>query len=117
VTGIFEVGSPNCGAAPNSVVFIVGRAIAGVGSAGIMNGALILITGMLPLPKRPAYEGLLGAVCGLASVMGLFLGGTLTTLVSWRWYVERSLSFSKRWDNTNSSLVGASFSTLLLAES
>ena len=37
---LFEVGSAVCGAAPNSVVFIIGRAIAGVGGAGIFSGVV-----------------------------------------------------------------------------
>ena len=39
---IFEVGSIICAAAPSSTVLIVGRAIAGVGGAGIIGGALIV---------------------------------------------------------------------------
>jgi MFS family permease len=37
---LFEVGSAVCGVAPNSVVFIIGRAIAGIGGAGIFSGAV-----------------------------------------------------------------------------
>lgn len=37
---LFEVGSVVCGAAPSSTAFIVGRAIAGVGAAGIFAGAV-----------------------------------------------------------------------------
>jgi MFS family permease len=37
---LFEVGSVVCGAAPNSAAFIVGRAIAGVGAAGIFAGTV-----------------------------------------------------------------------------
>jgi MFS family permease len=37
---LFEVGSILCAAAPSSVAFILGRAIAGLGSAGIMNGGV-----------------------------------------------------------------------------
>ena len=37
---LFEIGSAICGAAPNSVAFILGRAIAGAGSAGIFSGAV-----------------------------------------------------------------------------
>ena len=37
---VFEVGSALCGAAPNSAAFIVGRAIAGVGAAGIFAGTV-----------------------------------------------------------------------------
>lgn len=68
---IFEIGSAICGAAPNSIAFIIGRAIAGIGSAGILNGAIILMVTVLPLEKRPAYQGLFGAVFGLSSVSGL----------------------------------------------
>ena len=37
---LFEIGSAICGAAPNSAAFIVGRAIAGVGAAGIFSGCV-----------------------------------------------------------------------------
>lgn len=83
--GIFEVGSAICGAAPNSVTFIIGRAIAGVGSAGIMSGAIILMVSVVPLAKRPQYQGFFGAVFGVSSVIGPLLGGAFTTEVSWRW--------------------------------
>jgi MFS family permease len=41
-TFLLEVGSAISGAAPRSVVFIVGRAISGIGGAGIASGALCL---------------------------------------------------------------------------
>lgn len=40
---------------------------------------------LVPLRKRPAYQGLLGAIFGLASILGPLIGGILTTKVSWRW--------------------------------
>ena len=83
---IFEIGSAVCGAAPNSIVFIVGRAIAGMGSAGIYAGAVIIIVYMVPLRQRPVYTGALGAVFGVASVAGPLLGGAFTNDVSWRWW-------------------------------
>ncbi|USW52065.1 Putative major facilitator superfamily, MFS transporter superfamily [Septoria linicola] len=83
--GVFEIGSVICGAAPNSVTFIIGRAIAGIGSAGIMSGAIILVVSIVPLAKRPKYQGFFGAVFGLSSVIGPLLGGAFTTNVSWRW--------------------------------
>lgn len=53
--GIFELGSLICGVAQNSVTFIIGRAIAGVGSAGMFSGGLLIIVKSLPLVKRPLY--------------------------------------------------------------
>lgn len=76
---IFEVGSAICGSAPSSSVFIagkcamrrrenmnprdkyltnhIGRAIAGVGSAGITTGSLLTTIDMIPLAKRPMFQG------------------------------------------------------------
>ena len=75
---LFEVGSAICGAAPNSVAFIMGRAIAGVGSAGIMSGAIILMVAAVPLQKRPQYQGWFGVCFGVASIAGPLLGGAFT---------------------------------------
>ncbi|KAH7382083.1 putative HC-toxin efflux carrier [Cadophora sp. MPI-SDFR-AT-0126] len=83
--GIFEVGSLICGAAPNSVALIAGRAIAGIGSAGIFSGALIIVAYSVPLVKRPMYTGFIGAMYGIASVAGPLMGGAFTDKVSWRW--------------------------------
>ncbi|KAK2827794.1 hypothetical protein FQN49_007331, partial [Arthroderma sp. PD_2] len=52
---IFEIGSAVCGAAPNSTAFIIGRAVAGLGSAGAFTGTVIIIVHTVPLRKRPAY--------------------------------------------------------------
>ena len=53
---LFELGSIICGAAPTSPIFILGRAIAGLGSAGIFTGAMMVIIPMVPLHKRPIFQ-------------------------------------------------------------
>lgn len=67
---LFEIGSVICGAAPNSPAFIVGRAIAGLGAAGIFGGAIVLTVYVVPLHKRPLFVSLNGAIFGFSSVIG-----------------------------------------------
>ncbi|CEJ59955.1 hypothetical protein PMG11_08553 [Penicillium brasilianum] len=83
--GIFEIGSLICGVAPSSIVLIVGRAIAGIGVAGIFSGALVIISMTVPLPKRPLVFGIYGVVWGVSSIIGPLLGGAFTDGSSWRW--------------------------------
>ncbi|KAK6212363.1 hypothetical protein LQW54_005316 [Pestalotiopsis sp. IQ-011] len=52
---IFEVGSLICGLASSSPVFIGGRAIAGLGGSGLMNGGMTIISGIVPLEKRARF--------------------------------------------------------------
>ncbi|KAE8139154.1 major facilitator superfamily domain-containing protein [Aspergillus pseudotamarii] len=82
---LFEAGSALCGAAPNSVAFILGRAISGLGGGGILSGVIVVIVYAVPLHNRPKYQGLFGAVFAITSVTGPLVGGAFTTNVTWRW--------------------------------
>ncbi|CAK7206856.1 hypothetical protein SEUCBS139899_009662 [Sporothrix eucalyptigena] len=83
---VFEIGSAICGAAPTSAIFIVGRAVAGVASAGIFSGCMLIMVPMIPLHKRPMFQGLFGVVFGMASVIGPLIGGAFTSSkLTWRW--------------------------------
>ncbi|KAJ7755196.1 major facilitator superfamily domain-containing protein [Mycena metata] len=81
----FEIGSLICGVAPSSNVLIVGRALSGLGSAGIFSGALIIVANVVALRHRPLFTGLVGSMYGIASVAGPVMGGALTDKASWRW--------------------------------
>ena len=50
---IFELGSLLCGVAVSSKMFVVARAIAGAGGAGIVSGIMTIVAHIIPLEKRP----------------------------------------------------------------
>ena len=84
-TAIFLVGSVFCATAVTSPMFVVGRAITGLGTSGVIAGAFTLLVQTLPLRKRPVYTGVLGAGEGVATVVAPIVGGVLTQKLSWRW--------------------------------
>ncbi|OOF90594.1 hypothetical protein ASPCADRAFT_156514 [Aspergillus carbonarius ITEM 5010] len=83
--GVFELGSLLCGVATSSKMLIVGRAVAGMGSSGILNGALNILAGAVPIQKRPAMIGVIMGVGQLGLVGGPLVGGAFTTYSTWRW--------------------------------
>ncbi|KAF2103662.1 efflux pump [Rhizodiscina lignyota] len=82
---LFEVGSALCGAAQSSKMLIVGRAVAGLGVAGLSNGAMTIISASAPLHKRPALIGIMMSISQLGIIGGPLIGGALTQYASWRW--------------------------------
>ncbi|MEQ6903092.1 MDR family MFS transporter [Nocardioides sp. YIM 152588] len=82
---VFILGSALCGAAPDMLWLIVSRAIQGLGGGGLTVTAMALIADIIPLRERGKYQGALGAVFGVATVIGPFLGGLFTDHLSWRW--------------------------------
>ena len=79
------VGSLLCGAATSSTMLVVGRAVAGLGAAGILSGCFIILVQSVPLRRRPMFVGVMSGVEGVATLAAPLLGGALTQSLGWRW--------------------------------
>ncbi|KAJ3016808.1 UNVERIFIED_CONTAM: hypothetical protein HDU68_012012 [Siphonaria sp. JEL0065] len=82
---VFELGSLVCAAAPNMSILILGRAVAGIGGGGIFTIAFIIISDIAAIKDRAKYQGIVGGVYGLATIIGPLVGGYFADHVTWRW--------------------------------
>ncbi len=82
---IFLAGSVLSGLAPGIEALIAFRFLQGLGGGGILALTVTLIALLFPSRERGKRQGMMGAVFGISSVAGPWLGGLLTDLLSWRW--------------------------------
>jgi EmrB/QacA subfamily drug resistance transporter len=82
---IFLVGSVLSGLSHDMLELIAARAVQGLGGGGLMVGTQAIVGDIVPPRERGRYQGLFGAVFGVASVVGPLLGGIFVEQLSWRW--------------------------------
>jgi len=83
--GLFLVGSALCGTAGTMTQLIVYRFIQGLGGGGLMISSQAITGDLIPPRVRGTYMAPMGAMFGIASILGPIVGGWLTDSVSWRW--------------------------------
>lgn len=82
---IFLLGSLLCGLATSSQMFIVGRAVAGIGGSGVVSGGLSVIAVLTPTRQRPLFTGLMTSLYALGTVVAPIIGGSFANNIAWRW--------------------------------
>jgi EmrB/QacA subfamily drug resistance transporter len=87
VTGliIFMVGSALCGMANNMTELIIYRGLQGIGGGIMMPMAMIVIGDLFTGKERAKFQGIFGAIYGLASVIGPQIGGWIVDSLNWKW--------------------------------
>ncbi|WP_406047091.1 MDR family MFS transporter [Kribbella sp. NBC_00889] len=81
----FVIASALCGLAQGMQWLIAWRAVQGFAAGLLMVTSMAVIADVIPLRERGKYQGALGTVFGVTTVVGPLLGGLFTDHLSWRW--------------------------------
>lgn len=82
---IFLIGSALSGLSQDMTQLILFRGLQGIGAGSLFPVALAVIGDLFTPADRARYQGLFGAVFGIAFIVGPLVGGFLTEQISWHW--------------------------------
>ena len=82
---LFLVGSILCGQSRSMLQLIVFRALQGLGGGGLMVTTAAVVGDIVAPRQRGRYQGIFGAVLGVATLVGPLVGGFFVEHLSWRW--------------------------------
>ncbi|KYP81812.1 MFS transporter [Ferroacidibacillus organovorans] len=81
---LFALSSMLCGISQSVPELIAFRILQGIGAAMLQATSAALITTIIPESRRGPALGTLGVLLGLGPVLGPSVGGTILSMVSWR---------------------------------
>ena len=81
----FLFTSALCGLSQSMTQLIIFRGLQGIGAGTMMANSFTVIGDLFPPVERGKYQGFVGAMFGLASVVGPTTGGYITDNLSWHW--------------------------------
>ncbi|PSN70252.1 MFS general substrate transporter [Corynespora cassiicola Philippines] len=82
---IFGLGSTLCGLARNIGELVAARAFAGIGGGGMAVCVSVLMSDVVSLRERGAWQGYINIIYATGSATGAPLGGLLADTIGWRW--------------------------------
>jgi EmrB/QacA subfamily drug resistance transporter len=82
---VFLIGSALSGLSQSMIQLIIFRGLQGLGAGSLFPISLAVIGDLFTPRERGKYQGLFGAVFGIAALIGPALGGFLTDSISWHW--------------------------------
>lgn len=81
---IFGIASLVVGVAADATIMIIGRAVQGIGSSIVAPATLAMMMDAYEGEQRSKAISYYGATAGIGSIIGLLIGGALTSYISWR---------------------------------
>lgn len=82
---LFTLASVGCAFAGDFWMFVIFRAMQGLGAGGLMILSQAIIADIVPASERGKYLGPLGAIFGLSAIAGPLLGGFFVDHLTWQW--------------------------------